>query len=381
MIYADYNATTPLSEAAKAGMAKAFECWGNPSSSHRAGRQANALLEESRDKVASAAGLHAREIVFTSGGSEANGMVLMGSALQCGSSFRLLTSPVEHASVEKALPLLCEKLGAQVERVALAEDGALDMADFRNKLETFRPHLVSLMAANNETGVLFPVNAIAEICAHTETLFHTDATQAFGKIPSTDFNRADFITLSAHKIYGPKGVGALVIRGDRKLECTRFGGSQEIKRRGGTQNMIGIAGFAAACEDLKNSHVETIRALRDRFEAGIKNSLSDFTIHGATVSRLPNTTCIRFHGILSEILLTALDLDGFCASGGSACSSGSASPSHVLTALGLAPEKAKEAMRISWGRFTTDEEIDRSIELFVRHVSRIRQRRMDRKAL
>ena len=140
MIYADYNATTPLSEAAKAGMAKAFECWGNPSSSHRAGRLANALLEESRERVAKAAGVEAREIVFTSGGSEANGMVLMGSALQCGSDFRLLTSPVEHASVEKALPLLCEKLGTQVERVALAADGALDMEDFRNKLESFRPH-------------------------------------------------------------------------------------------------------------------------------------------------------------------------------------------------------------------------------------------------
>ncbi|MCB0419032.1 MAG: aminotransferase class V-fold PLP-dependent enzyme, partial [Bdellovibrionales bacterium] len=183
MIYADYNATTPLSEAAKAGMAKAFECWGNPSSSHRAGRLANALLEESRERVAKAAGVEAREIVFTSGGSEANGMVLMGSALQCGSDFRLLTSPVEHASVEKALPLLCEKLGTQVERVALAADGALDMEDFRNKLESFRPHLVSLMAANNETGVLFPANEIAEICARTGTLFHTDATQALGKIP------------------------------------------------------------------------------------------------------------------------------------------------------------------------------------------------------
>lgn len=272
MIYADYNATTPLSEAAKAGMAKAFECWGNPSSSHRAGRLANALLEESRERVAKAAGVEAREIVFTSGGSEANGMVLMGSALQCGSDFRLLTSPVEHASVEKALPLLCEKLGTQVERVALAADGALDMEDFRNKLESFRPHLVSLMAANNETGVLFPANEIAEICARTGTLFHTDATQALGKIPSSEFNRADFITLSAHKIYGPKGVGALAIRAGRKLECTRFGGSQEIKRRGGTQNMIGIAGFAAACDDLNDSHYEAIRERRDRFEAGLRNS-------------------------------------------------------------------------------------------------------------
>ncbi|MBI4403553.1 MAG: cysteine desulfurase [Deltaproteobacteria bacterium] len=376
MIYADFNATTPLSPAATTAMKRAIDRWGNPSSAHEIGRHAKELLEQAREAVSQQIGVGPEELVFTSGGSEANSMVLLGSWLGCETPpFRLLTSEVEHSSVRDAADYLKER-GANMQFVRLLPTGSIDLDYFEEQLEKFKPHLVSLMTANNETGILFPVRQIWKLCSKCGIVFHTDAVQAFGKVHRSEWNVADFISVSAHKIFGPKGVGALAVRRSQKLASTRFGGSQEKKRRSGTENMLGIAGFAGACSELDGEdNWQRIRCLRDCFEKKLSTQLDGIFFQGAHAARIPNTTNVGFQGIAAEILLTALDLDGVCVSAGSACFSGSSKPSHVLLALGLPPERAKECLRISWGRTTTDEEMDHAADRLISHVNRIRNRR------
>lgn len=372
-VYADYNATTPVGNAARLAMENTFEAWGNPSSSHSVGRKAREILDRSRAKIAESIGVSPTEVVCTSGGSEANGLALLGFALS-RKGLRCLTSGVEHSSIRDMIPLLVA-VGATVQLVDVDREGQLVWPDFLEKLRSFKPHLVSLMTANNETGILFPIGNIAEVCHKNDTYLHTDAVQALGKIPSSDFLSADLISISSHKIYGPKGVGALVVRGGIQLTATHFGGSQELKRRGGTENLPGIAGFAGACDELIADGAPSLKRLRDRFETSLISLLSDIEIIGKNTPRLPNTSNIRFSQVLSSVLVPALDLDGICVSAGSACSSGSVSPSPALLAMGLTAAEASECLRFSFGRHTTESEIDEISTRVIQHVKRVRERR------
>ena len=355
-------------------MTKAMELWGNPSSTHALGRQANELLEDSRSKIARVLNVSPSTIVFTSGGSEANTAALLGCFFQHQKDFKLLVSPVEHAAVSNTCELI-EKLGGEVRYLKVKPTGKLDFEDFQKQLDTFQPTLVSCMAANNETGVIYPIKKMVEDCRGKKILFHCDAVQALGKINPNEWKMADMVCISGHKIFGPKGIGALIVRTGIKLVRMNYGGSQEIKRRGGTQNMIGIVGFAAAAEKLCTSEeLQKLEGLRNRFEKTLKEKFPDMTIQGEGAPRVPNTSNLRFPGISGEILLSAFDLDGLCVSAGSACSSGSVSPSRVLLAHGLSDQQARECMRISWCSKTTDKEIDEAIDIITRHVTRIQKR-------
>ncbi len=374
--YADYNATTQPGVAATEAMARAMELWGNPSSAHQIGREATEMIEKARRDVAQAAGVETKEVVFTSGGAEANSLVLLGS-LFLAREFRLLTSTVEHSSVRGALDFI-QGRGGQVKSLKVNGQGELNLSEFQNELDQYRPSLVSLMAANNETGVLFPIAEIAKACAQAQIPLHTDAVQAYGKTEASLWNEADFISLSGHKIYGPKGIGALIVRRGRQIISTHFGGTQELKRRGGTQNTIGIAGFGGACSELLQGDKLGSSSLRDRFEERLLNELDAVSIQGKGAKRVPNTSNVRFTGVTAEVLMPALDLDGVCVSAGSACSSGSITPSHVLLEMGFTPQEAKECIRFSWGRPTTEGEVDTVADLVISHVKRIRARRSAR---
>lgn len=373
MIYADYNATTPLSAQSAEAIRGALEIWGNPSSTHQLGRKVLSCIHDARDIIASKLNVKPSEVVFTSGGSEANTLAILGSYLKIGSDFRLLTSKVEHSSIRDTVKLLMTK-GAKVEFVSLTKTGELVWDDFVQKVKHFKPHLISLMAANNETGVKFNISAVREVCGAIP--IHTDAVQAFGKIPCSEFSAANLISISSHKIYGPKGVGALIVKGDYSLIPIHYGGSQEIKRRGGTENTIGIIGFGAACALLGDKKdLEKLKVLQQNFEESLLKNLEEIEINGLGADRIPNTSNIRFKGISSEVLLSALDLDGICVSAGSACSSGSISPSHVLLEMGLKESEAKECLRISWGTLTSLNEVECVVNAIIKHVKRIRARK------
>lgn len=352
-----------------------MEVWGNPSSAHELGRSARQLLQQSRNVVANAVGASPTEIVFTSGGSESDNLALLGTYLKKGKEFKLLTTTVEHSAVRETAKLI-EKLGAQVQWVAVKRSGELDWKDFEQKLHQFKPDLVSIMSANNETGVVFPIPEIAAECKKLGIVLHTDAVQAFGKMAPEHWSGADLVSISAHKVCGPKGVGALVIRKGHQLVPIVHGGSQEVKRRGGTENLLGVAGMAGACESLCDcARLAEIGNLRNRFESLLLESLPDIEIQGRNLPRTPNTSHIHFPGIGAEVLLTAFDLDGLCCSAGSACSSGSINPSPVLLAMGFSPEEARQCIRFSWGPTSTREEIERAAEIIVGHIKRIRERR------
>lgn len=374
-IYADYNSTTPMCTPAKEAMVKVLEVWGNPSSSHQIGRNANRWLQEAREKVARATGVSEHAVVFTSGGSEANTLAIMGSFFHNARPFRLITTGVEHSSVRDTCKLL-QSLGGSTLSVAVNREGELDLAAFADLVERAEPNLVSIMVANNETGVIFPIPKIIDICRKVDVALHVDAVQAFGKVPTSFFLGADFISVSSHKIYGPKGIGALLLPTGKQLVSTHYGGAQEIKRRGGTENMLGAVAFGAAAALLSEPpQLSDLESLRDRFEETLLTELPEITIQGSKASRLPNTSNVRFIGIANEILLSAFDLDGLCVSAGSACSSGSISPSPVLLAMGLDPVEAKECVRFSWGRESTVDAVDMAAELVINHVKRIRSRR------
>ncbi len=367
-VYADFNATSPLSSGAKERMEKAVQWWGNPSSQHHQGRRAKAFLEESREIIADCCGVSPSEVVFTSGGSEANTTALWGSAL-LESGAVLISTPVEHSSCLDTLKMMSEKGICEPHFLSVTASGQIDLGELEKQIQLRRPCLVSIQAANNETGVLFPLSQVMEICRKFEVPFHTDAVQALGKVPEKEWNGADFISLSAHKIGGPKGVGALIVKKGRKLVSTHYGGSQEIKRRGGTENTMGIAGFAGACLALQNT-----KNFREDFEKALRNEIPSLIVNGESQPRLSNTSNLRVPGISAEVLLSAFDIDGLFLSAGSACSSGSISPSHVLLAMGLSTKEARECFRVSWGPSTTGEEIHHAVKLISGHVNRIQAR-------
>jgi cysteine desulfurase len=338
--YLDWNATTPLRPEAAVAMSAALARCGNPSSVHRWGRSARQAVERARSAVAALLGAPREGVVFVSGGTEANHLALLGSGRE-----RILVSAVEHDSVLRAVP--------QAERIPVDRDGVvvLDRLD-RLLAADPRPALVSVMLANNETGVLQPVAAVAAIARAHGALFHCDAVQAAGKIPlDARTIGADFVTLSAHKLGGPPGIGALVVPGELELTPLLRGGGQESGRRAGTENLPGIAGFAAAvvaaAEEI--AVYDRVRELRDALEASVAAIAPEAVVLGAAAPRLPNTAAISMPGVAAETQVIALDLDGVMVSAGAACSSGKVGPSHVLEAMGLDPDLVSSTIRVSLG--------------------------------
>ena len=363
-VYLDWNATTPLRSEAKQAMAAAWEISGNPSSVHAEGRQARRLVEDARAAVAAAVSARPQDVVFSSGGTEANALALT-PALRRGTGQpvqRLLVSAIEHASVLSGGRFPAEAIGA----VRVTRSGLVDLDHLRSQLADGPPALVSVMSANNETGAVQPIADVAAIVHAADGLLHVDAIQAFGKIPfDIKFLGADLITLSAHKIGGPKGAGALVLAEDMHgLEPQLRGGGQELGRRAGTENVAGIAAFGAAAKAamaaLKSDAVP-IQGLRDRLEEGLKRT-PGMIVFSADAPRLPNTTLFTVPGLKAETAVIGFDLAGIAVSSGSACSSGKVQPSHVLKAMGFGKELAQGAVRLSLGWSTSTADIDKALE-------------------
>jgi cysteine desulfurase len=363
-IYLDWNATTPLRPQAREAMAAAWDLAGNPSSVHAEGRQARKLVEEARARVAGAVGALPRNVVFTSGGTEANALALT-PGLRRGSNppaERLVVSAIEHASVLAGGRFSPEA----IETIGVTHSGLVDLDRLRVALADKPPALVSLMLANNETGALQPVAEASEIVHAAGGLLHVDAIQAFGKV-SLDINvmGADLVSLSAHKIGGPKGVGAVVLaEGVLGFEPLVRGGGQELGRRAGTENVAGIAGFGAALQAAMaslDSDAIRLETLQNRLENGLRDT-PDMIIFADGVPRLPNTTLFTVPGLKAETAVIGFDLAGIAVSSGSACSSGKVQPSHVLEAMGFGPELAQGAVRLSLGWSTSEADVDRCLE-------------------
>lgn len=364
-VYLDWNATTPLRPEARQAMAAAWEIAGNPSSVHAEGRQARRLVEDARAAVAAAVGARAADVVFTSGGTEANALALTPELRRRGAGEpvrRLLVSAIEHPSV-----LSGGRFAPQaIETIRVSGSGVVDLDHLRRQLGAGPPALVSVMLANNETGALQPVGDVAEIVHEAGGLLHVDAIQALGKTPF-DINaiKADLVTLSAHKIGGPKGVGALVLaEAVQGLEPLLRGGGQELGRRAGTENVAGIAAFGAAVRAAMaalDGDTIRLRGLRDRLEAGLKRT-PGIIVFSEDVPRLPNTTLFTVPGLKAETAVIGFDLAGISASSGSACSSGKVQPSHVLEAMGFDKELAQGAVRLSLGWSTSEAGIDLALQ-------------------
>jgi cysteine desulfurase len=363
-VYLDWNATTPLRPEARQAMAAAWEVAGNPSSVHAEGRQARRLVEDARVAVAAALGGRPQNVVFTSGGTEANALALTpGLRRGAGEPVRrLLVSAIEHTSVLSGGRFAPEAIGT----IQVTGSGLIDIDHLRRLLAVGQPALVSVMLANNETGALQPIGEVADIVHEAGGLLHVDAIQALGKVPfDIKVMKADLVTLSAHKIGGPKGVGALVLAEDTQgLEPLLRGGGQELGRRAGTENVAGIAAFGAAVRAAMASlegDAALVRGLRDRLEAGLKQT-PDMIVFSEGVPRLPNTTLFTVPGLKAETAVIGFDLGGIAVSSGSACSSGKVQPSHVLEAMGVGKELAQGAVRLSLGWSTSEAGIDLALQ-------------------
>jgi cysteine desulfurase len=363
-VYLDWNATTPLRREAREAMAAAWDLSGNPSSIHAEGRQARRLVEEARTTISGAIGALSRNLVFTSGGTEANALALTPGLRRASGppAERLIISAVEHASVLAGGRFPAEAISI----VGVTNSGVVDLDHLRTVLAGGPPALVSVMLANNETGAVQPVAEAAEIIHSAGGLLQVDAIQAFGKIPfNISVLSADLITLSGHKIGSPKGVGALVLaEGVQGFEPLLRGGGQELGRRAGTENVAGIAGFGAATKAaMAGLAGDAIRleGLRSRLENGLRQT-PDVIMFSDDVPRLPNTTLFTVPGLKAETAVIGFDLAGVAVSSGSACSSGKVQPSHVLEAMGFGPEIAQGAVRLSLGWSTSEADIDRCLE-------------------
>jgi cysteine desulfurase len=371
--YLDYNATAPLRPEVREAVAAALSLYGNPSSVHAEGRAARSAIEAAREKVAALVGARAEDVIFTSGGTEANALAL---AAQSGQAWHCYLSAIEHPSVLSGGRFYCETTTT----FPVTLDGVADLPILAKLLEKhhlggWRP-FVSLMAANNETGAVQPVAEASKIVHSAGGLLHTDAVQAAGRI-ELDMTTlgADMLSLSAHKIGGPKGVGALVLGKDASVEPLIKGGGQERRRRAGTENVAGIVGFGVAAElaaaDLAKTELAT---LRDELEKGARAVAPDAVVLSARVARLPNTSCIAVPGAKAETLVIGLDLAGVAVSSGSACSSGKVEASHVLSAMGVAEEIAHGAIRVSLGFATKRADIENFLKAFGELVKRLRPR-------
>ncbi len=375
-VYFDHNATTPLApEALQAMMPYLTEEYGNASSIHSVGQRARAGVEQARAQVAALIGARDKEIVFTSGGTEADNMAIRGVVGAADRPHKhVVTSTIEHHAVLNT----CQALEAEdvaVTYVPVSRGGLVDPEDVRRAI-TPDTVLITLMHANNELGTVQPIAEIARIAREHKIPFHTDAVQSAGKIPvNVSELGVDLLSLSAHKIYGPKGVGALCIRRNTRLKPLFFGGHHERDRRAGTENVAGIVGFGAAAE-LARAHLaeegKRLATLRDELERRLLSSIPHCGVNGDPARRTPNTTNIHFDYIEGEPLVIALDLKGIAVSTGAACSSGAVEPSHVLTAIGLPPERARASLRFSLGHASTREDVDYVAEVLPAVVEHLR---------
>ena len=373
--YFDHNATTPVfPEALHAHSEALSRVFGNASSIHQYGQAAKQALEAARLQIAGLLGCSAKEIVFTSGGTESNNLALFGAVRACKAT-HIITSTIEHPAVLNVCAEL-ERDGVQVSYVAPDESGVVSPDDVRRAL---RPDtaLVSVMHVNNELGTVQPIEEIAAVAHTAGAVMHSDGVQAAGRIPARPGELGvDLYSLSAHKMYAPKGVGALFVRSGTALEPILYGGKHERQRRAGTENVPGASAFAAAAAWAREhapAESERLQLLRDRLERGILQQVPDAVINGASAARVGNTSNIRFDEIEGEAIVIGLDLKGFAISSGSACSSGAVEPSHVLTAIGLSRQQAKSSVRFSLGRGNTVEQVDELVMAVAATVSHLRR--------
>jgi cysteine desulfurase len=375
-IYLDYAATTPMHpEVVKAMLPYFTDAFGNPSSIHSYGQEAKGAIEEARVKVADLIGARGEEIIFTSGGTEADNFALKGVAFANESKGNhIITSSIEHHAVIETCKFL-ERRGFRVTYLPVDEYGLVDPGDVRKAI-TDNTILISVMQANNEMGTIEPIAEIGKIAREAGIYFHTDAVQTVGHIP-VDINEleVDLLSMSAHKVYGPKGVGALYIRKGTKLIPFMHGGDQERRRRASTENVPGIVGLGKAVELVQQEmgeEAERLTYLRDQLIKGLLGRIDHTRLNGHPLKRLPNNVNVSVDYVEGESMLLNLDLEGICASTGSACSSSSLEPSHVLLALGLSPEQAHGSLRFSLGKWTSEEEIERVLEVLPRVVAKLR---------
>ncbi|HEV2805417.1 MAG TPA: cysteine desulfurase family protein [Chthoniobacterales bacterium] len=374
MIYLDYNATTPLCAAAREAMEPFLgRHHGNPSSVHAAGRETRAAIDDARDRLAALLGVKPHELIFTGSGTESNNLAVLGLARAHASRGRhLICASTEHHAVLNAFEHLRDKERFDVTFLPVDRNGQVD-PDQLTRLIRSDTTLVSVMAANNETGVLQSMEEIARRCEERGVLLHSDLVQSFGKTETT-LDGLAAASFAAHKFYGPKGAGLLYLRAGIPIEAIQFGGAHENQRRPGTENVPAIAGMAAAAEFVLSDRLEEQEreaALRDRLWEKIHAACPGAIRNGHGASSLANTLNVSFPGLSSETILMALDLEGVCASSGSACMVGSVVASHVLLAMGLPPELAEGAVRLSLGRETTTEEIERAAAILGKVVARV----------
>ena len=375
-IYLDNNATTPLDPAVIEEMLPFLtKYYGNPSSGYAFATKSRKAVELARERLAALLGCDTSEIVFTSGGTESNNSVINSAVQFEPRGQHLITSAVEHSAVLRPCQDL-EKVGCNVTFLGVDQHGNLDLTELEGAI---RPQtaLVSIMWANNETGVVFPIEKIADICREKGVLFHTDAVQAIGKMPMRLRDTAiNFLSLSAHKFHGPKGVGALYINRRTKFNPLIAGGGQENGRRGGTENVASIVGIGKAAELALKYLVEgkcNIRSMRDRFEKSVLETTNGASVNGAGAVRLSNTSSLSFEGIESQAALLLLERQGICCSAGSACRTGSQEASHVLRAMNPSGDGARSSLRFSLGRSNSDAEINRAIEVVPKVIEKLRQ--------
>ena len=380
-VYFDHNATTPVAPEVLAAMLPYFsEEYGNASSIHTFGQRGRGAVEQARESVAALLGARPAEIMFSSGGTESNNHAIFGvvfgfQGAASGDRKHVITSAIEHSAVLDPCEAL-ERRGVAVTVLPVDRDGIVNPEDVRRAI---RPEtvLITIMLANNELGTLEPIEEIGKIAAETGVTLHTDAIQAAGKVP-IDVARlgVHLLSISAHKLYGPKGVGALYIRKGTRLEPLMYGGHSERDRRPGTEDVTGIAGLGKAAELAMmrmDEERQRLAALRDRLEKGLLERVPYARVNGSRAHRTHNTTNLTFPFVEGEAMVIALDLKGIACSTGAACSSGAVKPSHVLTAIGLAPEDARATLRLSLGHQTTNEEIDYALDTIPPVIERLRQ--------
>jgi cysteine desulfurase len=378
-VYFDHNATTPVDPEVLAAMLPYFsDEFGNASSIHSFGQRTRAAVERARESVAALVGARPAEIVFTSGGTEADNLAVFGVVAASGGPGgrkHVITTAVEHHAVLNACQAL-EQRGVEVTYLPVNREGRVDPADVRRsiRLETV---LITVMHANNELGTIQPIEEIGRIAAEADICFHSDAVQAAGKV-SLDVDRlgVDLLSVSGHKLYAPKGVGALYVRQGTRLEPLFHGGHHERDRRPGTENVAGIAGLGRAAELAREKlagEASRLAALRNRFEQGLLEQVPHARVNGSRAHRTPNTTNVAFPFIEGEALVIALDLKGIACSTGAACSSGAVEPSHVLTAIGLPPEEARASLRFSFGRGNAEDDVDFALSVIPDVVEHLRE--------
>src|SRR5438552_6378631 len=387
MIYLDYNATTPLCEPAREAMMPYLDRhFGNPSSVHAAGREARAAIDDARDKLAASLRIKPNEIIFTSGGTESCNLAVFGlarsrstgglPAVASAKAGHIISAKTEHHAVLNAVEHLEKHERFEVTWLNVSRDGIVDLDHLAKSIRP-ETRLVSIMAANNETGVIQPIREISRICRERGVLLHSDMVQAFGKI-DIDLSLVDAASSAAHKFYGPKVVGFLILRSGPSIQPIMFGGAHENERRPGTENVAAIAAMAAAAEWTsrdRDGEQERERQLRDALWTRISETIPNAKQNGANAPRLANTLNVSLLGLDSEMLLIALDLEGVCASSGSACMVGSVVASHVLLAMGLPVERARSAVRFSLGKWTTADEIKAAGDAVRKIVDRLETRK------